>query len=685
MYPDVLVSADKRRRFRLLQAALLLLNVGVVAGLVLTIRIGRPRFFGMGVIFVGTVLLLDAFVLTSRSSLRRHDWGQAMAVARDVRVIFIALCLGVATLFVYGRGLAFFGVMSLFFTLLIGRILTASNYTSSWHRTVIANWWRGVPSASNYTSSWHFDLAALVSGAALLLAAQTLTVAYYARVFDTIYHTTLARRIATYETLEVVSATRYDDLLLFHTQASVGMRITELAPRTYTAVFFAVLYALSLVIVFALVRNITGTTQVGLVGAALVAFNPQFIHWGTNAHAQGLNFVFLLAFLLVLTKWRPDLRMTSIAVVIALAIMTTHHLSTAMVAILIAVPVAAITLWTRVNTSDVTVRPVLFRYLLLVALVGYYWYETGIIHGARLWLFELNPQASAGVTTKQFIIQKYTDPVALADATVPFLLNNAHYGIFLLFAGYGLWVFFRPGRGELTDAALLVTFSFAFAILLYVPNPLWMPLRGIAVLNRWGIITLPFLLLPAVGLHLLSIDYRDTVGSLLVIVLVFGLVFTSIGGSFTDPSLADATGHEKGAQRYFSHDDIEAANFAAAHRNDSAVYGPTEFSGLLQCDSWTEPPPDTPGLFGQTVVEDGEIVVQDGLTIMPEHAFRENKIKVRIVNPEGYPNDVTIWTPVSDETVDWNSDQHNIIYDNGRTVIAYSDSGGQGTPESRCK
>lgn len=663
MYPDVLVTPDKGSRFRLLQAVLLLLNVGVVAQLAVTMQIGRPRFFGMGIVFLGAVVLLDAFVLVPRSELRHIDWGQATTVVRDPRVTVVTLCLCVAVLFGFGRGLTFFGAMGVFFTQVVGRILTGNDRPGS----------------------WHFDAAALVAGTAIVIAAQTLTVAYYARVFDTIYHTTLTRRIATYGTLDVVSATRYDDLLLYHTQASVGMRITDLAPRTYGAVFFAVLYALSLVIVFALFRNVTGVTRTGLVGTALIAFNPQFIRWGTNVHAQGLNFVFLLAFLLVLSKWRPDLRMTSIAVVIAIAIATTHHLSTAMAATMITVPVLAITLWTRVSASDIGVRSVLFRYLMLVGIVAYYWNETGIIYGAQLWLSDLSPQASAGVTTKQFLIQQYADPAALVDATVPFLLNNAHYGIFMLFAGYALWLFLRPEREELTDTALFVTVMFVFAVFLYIPNPGWLPLRGVAVLNRWGIMTLPFLLLPAVGLNMLSTDFKNTVGSILVLVLVFGLVFTSIGGGFTDPSLADATGNEKGAQRYFSQDDIDAANFAATHHNESAVYGPTEFPGLLQCGGWTGPSPDTPGSFGQMTVEDGTIVVQQGLTIMPEDTFRTDKIKVSVVNPEGYPDDVVVWTPVSDETADWDRERHDVVYDNGRTVIAYSDAGNGDTPQSRCK
>lgn len=643
-------------RSEVLYASLGFLNVGVLAGILFAVRTGRPRFFGMTVIGTLTVLLTDVLVF------RPFDRFGATLGARtaplwslvgDRRFAASALVASVGVLSTVGRGLVFFALIAVFFVSMTLHVLLGEERA-------------GVPS----------NVLLVAGGGGLAVAGQALTVPYYVRTLDTFYHTTLARHIATAGFVEVTAMTRYGDLPVFHTLAAVYIQLTQLDPRLIIGALMVFLFSVVAVGGFAFVRNVTGSAVVGFLGATLLAVNTEFIGWGTQSHVQSLSFVFLAVFLLLLTKWARDIRYTLTAAVVTLAWVMTHHLSVFMSVVLISTWVGAGVLWSlyaKPSSREALWRP-LQQSALLVTAVGTYWWITGLLWVPIGWITEHSPAASSGLPTEQFIIQSYTDPVALAVASVPFVLNKLHYVFFLGLCAYGLWTIVR-GETRLPSHTLpKVAVGFLVAAPLYVPNPVWIVARGMAVLNRWGIMTLLFLLpIGALGLKRVATAPKRSTRVVAVAVLVFGVAFLSLGAGFTDPSLSDSVGYDKGARKHFSAGNINSGEHISQYTSDTPVRSSHAFSGYLTFEQWAAGSADRSDRFGLATVTDGQLDSEPGLTVVEYGSLRTNRIKLG-VTPERsdiYDGEVVVLAPVSDERVEFSPARRNIVYHNSDTMMLY--------------
>jgi hypothetical protein len=648
-----------RLRESVLNGLITLLNLLAVAGLALSVANGRPRFFGMTFITLFAVVLLDAmiFIPDKRSPEIWSADHSVWTVARDRRVAVSALLSAVATLFLVGPGLAYFLFIAVFFSSMILHVLLGDQLDA--------------------VSS--VDLVLLALGAAFLLASQTFTVAYFMRAGDTVAHTAYARQIASAESITAIEATRYDDLTLFHTLAAVNIQLSSLAPRRLIGVLFVVLFPTTLVAAFCVIRNITKSAKIGLLGAALLAVNPEFINWGTRAHVQSLSFVFFSILLLLLTKWKRDIRYTALTAVIALAWTMTHHLSVFMGVVLIAGWVVVGALWSVSldHASLERIEQPLQRYAVLTLIVGAYWWMTGLYRIPLWWITKFSPSADQGIPTGGFLIQNYSDPVALAQAAVPFLLINSHHAFMLALIGYSLWTVVRPGGKAPSDTFPKVALGAVFAVALYYPNPLWIPLRGVAVLNRWGIMTTLFVIsLAALGIRRLPVVLDRSTNVATVAVLVLVTTFMLVGGGFTDPSLAQATGHEKKAQKHFTTGELAVSDHVLRHSDDASVHSSKSLKEYLPYERWVRdgptPLPDKER-FGVTNVRDGQIVVDPGLTILRQEAIRENGVKLAVVPAESrfYDAEITILTPLTSESAQVTVESENVVYQNSETSVVY--------------
>ncbi|WP_436926270.1 hypothetical protein [Halosimplex amylolyticum] len=656
-----------------LYAALAFLNVAVLAGIAFAVETGRPRFFGMTVIGVATVALADAMIFrpfdrigSAAVSRTAPFW----AVVTDRRFAASALLASVGVLFSVGRGLAFFSLVAVFVTSITLHVCVSD-------RAVVS-----IPAS----------LSLLAGGAGLLLTAQVLTVPYYVRTLDTLYHTALARRIATVGSLAPAAGTRYADLPVFHTLAAVYVQLSGADPRTTIGVFFAVAFPVVVLAGYAFVRNVAGSSKIGFLGAALLAVNPEFVGWGSQAHVQSLSFVFLAVFVLLLSKWADDVRYTLTAGVVVLAWVMTHHLSVFMSVVLTAAWIGAGMLWSLL--ADRADRERLSRPLqqsaLLVAAVGVYWWVTGLIWVPINWLTEHSTAASTGLPTEQFVIRNYETPLELAAAAVPFVLNNLHYAFFMAVCGYGLWAIVRAEDTMPRHVRPKVVVGFLVAAPLYMPNPIWMVARGMAALNRWGIMTLLFLLpVGALGLRRLAGASGRSKSVLAVALIVFAAAFVSVGAGFTDPSLSDAAGYDKGARKHFSTGNIASGEHVSRYTGDTPVHSSHAFSGYLRFEEWTGRTSERPERFGLTPVEDGRLVAEPGLTVVEYGSLRESHVKLAVTpeRSEVYQDDVTVLAPVSSDEVAFRPDRENVVYHNADTMILFEpqpaetsdDSAGPGT------
>lgn len=673
--PTHLVFTSRYRlRAGALYALLAVGNAVAVFGLVLGAEAGRPRFFGMAVIAAVAMLVLDAVVVRPFEAVGSgfvEDTEWVWLTVRDQRFALAALLCSVGVVFVSGHGIVFFLLMAVFLTSVVLHAYIDGSRTF-------------VPSS----------LALLAAGAGVTLAAQVLMVPYYMRTLDTVYHTALARRITTLGSLSATAGTRYADLPVYHTLASVATQATGLAPRTVAGVLFAVLFAVAVVACFAVVRNLTGSNTVGLIGAALLAGNPAFVAWGSQSHVQSLSFFFLAVFLVLLSKFARDPRYTLASVIVTLAWTLTHHLSVFMSITLIAVWVLAGTFWILVaNRGQLeAIRRPVYQYMILTVSVSVYWYLSDLIWIPVNWITEHSTAASSGLPTEQFLIQTYSDPVALALASASFLLNNLHYAFLLALCGYGFWTVVRPDGTVPSRAFPKVIVGALVAIPLYVPNPTWMAARGLAALNRWGIMAILFALpVAALGIGRFANgsirlpDRSRRYSGVLAVVAVVGLMaFFSLGGAFTDPSLAGTVGEEDGARKALSASTIDAGDHVLAYTDDAAVYTSHGLSGYLTHESWNATQRERSERFEVVSVVDGRVVAEEGLTIVEAESLRRSNVKFAQTPSKSdvYDGNVSILAPVSTDTVELDPQRRNVVYDNDDTYVTFEPAGRNGTAPS---
>jgi len=665
------VSALAERRLRVFFISLVLANIGGVLGIVLALQRGRPGFLALTVVLLTGILLADVvlFVLKrgSAASVNRLTYGQVaerFRPAGDVRLPVSMLFFSVFVLMVVGRGgLWNVSISSFFFLMFVRFYLT--DYDS-------------VPVG--------VDVALLMVGAGLLIGSQTLTVPFYAFTRDTVYHSAVATRIAEYG-LNTVTGTRYDDLLAFHVLVATGLEMTGTSARTFAAVLFVAVFPVVVPVALAVVRALGFPSTLGLVAGLAVVVNPEFIMWGSQAHPQSLSFVFFVCFILFLNRQTDHIRSLPVILPLAGVWVMTHHLSVFMSIVLLAVPVTVgILRWAlvrrSVGSSFVSIESSVLNYFILVVVTVVYWWEVGVIREAQLWLTTFSPRASEGVETTASVIVTYDDPTRLVFEAVPSLLSDLHYGFWIGFVTVGIWTLFKSERVSLSQLPLILI-SVLAASVFYFPNPTWIPLRGIAFLPRWGIMTLPFIAVAAtLTLNELGQSILRRGPTILPLVFVLLLLTVSVSSGFSDPSVTDFSGYEKGERKYLSTADMAATSHTIIYSNpEMEVSSGGILNNYFILQDWTRRPDSTrrsgPWLdrYERIQVIDGRLETDEGLTVLQKKAFEEKGLKMAIVNPEGpaYQDvgDITVLSSVSDEDVTWSEANESVVYSNGETIIIY--------------
>jgi len=308
-----------------------------------------------------------------------------------------------------------------------------------------------------------------------------------------------------------------------------------------------------------------------------------------------------------------------------------------------------------------------------------YWVMTGIIWGPYSWIFEHSPKASQGVvgTIK---IETYSNPEELAISSIPWVINNLHFLLFIGISGYAI-VTLLQDEERLSGRQKLAILSFLAGSVFYVPNPLWIPLRGVGALERWGIVVLPFIaIIPAIGILNVARNHRRGIGKVGAGALIFLFVFISLSSGFTDPSITDLSGIDKGERKYFTDDNIRGANYVLSHTKDSEVYSSASMSSYLQYEEWKKTggpsPESTPdSRFNVTQYDDNRdiVLIDEGLTLVEYNEFTEKESRYSIVNltGEAYDGNVTVIAPVSSDEGELRSSENSIVYSHQDTFVLY--------------
>jgi len=624
----------------------------VPAGLWFAARIGRPRFFGLGLYVAAAILFVDILLL-----LRESPVESAQQTVLDLRVplILLVTSLGVAAL--DGPGIPLYiGIALLLLTVL----------------------YRTEPLAD--TSRFGVAELLLVSGAAsLLIGSQVFSVPYYVNVPDTINHTTTAMVLLDSSHLSAISSSRYFSFSAFHVLSSTGMRFTRLSPRLFMGVFMLLLFQVALVAAYLFFTRVSGSKPLGIFAAILLSVNISYLHYGSIAHYQSLSYLFYSVFLTLLATGRWETRYVVLTVPIAVTWVVTHHVSVLIAVALTAVPIAYLAVYIWRTKRLWKERSTVYMFIAFGLIFSGYWVVvTSRFREVLSWIFFSSP-AAEGVASSFYFIQAIDEIDELFRQSLPFFVDSLHYSFLLALALIGFLALARDGKFS-SFRWRLVAVSFVPAAVFYFPNPAWVPLEGTIPFSRWRLMVLPFLLLvPAVGLRYgFQSARRRGIRHAAVAVFIVVLLFANTASGMVHPGFTDIVGIQKGSQQYLEEEELQASSFVYAHLNDrQQVYARSDLAVYLHQYAWAENRPHEESQFSKLSASYArkELLIEPGLSVVSVNAFNTNGIFVWLVDFESSTGSgAQVGSSIHADDYHWNQNQTATVYDNGNVVIEYRPS-----------
>lgn len=624
-----------------------IIHLSLIPGFYFAIQIGRAQFVGLLMYIVLSLAILDFAILFQIWRNREniiyrypHD-----VPTIDGRIIASLIAISISIVTVTGTGLIFYFSISIVIILVFIRILCDDNSKIG----IILN----------------FFFITLISFC--LIAARTLTVYFPADSSDSITHTAIANNIVYYESLSSFSGTRYWGYFIFHILSAMGVQITALPTRTLISVFTGILFQVVLLSVGAVVIKWCSSIRSALLVSALLGFNVQFLTWGSKAHYQSLSFVFMSVFILIIVLHLKDRRMILPGLIVAFAWLMTHHISVLMfLTIIVPTIVISITLGSMNINKVSLLLGLIFTILFLV-----HWsLTTGTIITPLNWLLFRSP-ISQGISSTMFI-ETHEIGEELLQESISVFLSYLHLSIILAFFVIGLLVAL-DNCSEHKKRWIPILFSGMLAAVFYFPNPLWIPLEGALLIERWWIIMVPFaMILSSYGLQeIVNRDLNSMVSVILISVIMFLLIFASVSTGVGSPSLANIAGYEDGYQPYLTDKDREATTFANSYKEtDQQISGTSLTAQYAFRQEWQYDTDVEEETYQRVRIDgpNGKVIYNPGLTIFQVNAYYQNSI---MVNIESDQSD-NIRTTGGNSNIYWEPDSENIVYTNGDTIIHYT-------------
>lgn len=629
-------------RSRFLNALIVIVHIAVIPAFIFVTQVGQPRFFGFFITILLSILFFDVLVVISQSSATELVFNpDTLRSLTDLRIITVLLASGLVVFVVNGLGLAYYLMLSLVFSLIVIR----GTVTTPQHEAVN-------------------ELSLVVFASLSLMISQLMAHPYFIQTADTITHTSFALRLADTGFIGASDPGRYGELPVLHVISASMVQVAKQPTRLYIGVIVAVIFQVAIISFYLLLRKFGEDPGVSLIAAALMAFAPAFLTWGTQNHPQSLSFFFLIFFLLILIARGDDIRNLLFTGPIIVAWILTHQLSVLMAISLIAGPVFLLYLYSNFTRFPYMreIRKIWVQLaILVISLLTHWTIVTQIIREPIGWLLYTSPSAE-GVQSRLFLVQQYDDFSNLVQASLPEIVDKSHYAVWLAITGFGILTVAL--YEEFTTRRKVLLLTFIPAAIFYYPNPSWVPLQGTAIISRWGLMTLPFVVsVPAIGLHYLLSDRTDILKTAFLIFVVFSVVFISIGGGMSDPNITDMAGFEKRFPKYLSETDFEAMEHTLAYTNDTPVYGTSAVPFYLDDNRHKARHAlgGTAHVFAD--LDNRRITIQPGLNVIQRYQLENKKARFKV------SKEPSLFTPLSDEEVTLDPANSSKVFDTRATVI----------------
>jgi hypothetical protein len=179
---------------------------------------------------------------------------------------------------------------------------------------------------------------------------------------------------------------------------------------------------------------------------------------------------------------------------------------------------------------------------------------TATINEVIVWLLWTSPSAE-GVTATGYQVATYSNTLELLYHSIPTFLSYIYYVPLISIGGFGLYQLLVSDTEK--SSLLYISPLLILSSLVFVPNPFWIVLEGVAEIPRWHLIAAPFFVISiSIGFARVMKSgnvYRLTTRSAIVLLVS---IFLLIGSVPSNGGLTDQAGFEKEQQRYISNNEM---------------------------------------------------------------------------------------------------------------------------------
>jgi hypothetical protein len=512
------------------------------AGFILVSTVGRVRFMSFYLVLLASLIIFDIlFFRVSKFPLQnRVDKHQetVQVCLFNKRMGLISSLLSLSILLITGQGWAFLISVSLSFTVGVG---IAFKYTNQTRKSI--------------------GLVTILTSSFLLMASEATKGALYSDTGDPIHHLATINNILQSHYLTGVARPRRMPYLFFHTGASEVANVTGLEARMATLLFIAICIQLAILSIYLFVRNLIDY-KVAAIAAVVLATLPTVVISGSIAHYRSLSFVFLVFFIYLVVA-RPHQRIGIVLTIVILAWILTHHVSIVLASLFLTMLALTGFRYYRQTTS--------ISFILILGVVfTYYYVTTDTVVELLVWLFFTSPSAEGAAATG-YQVEYYANLIEFIIAAIPTFLNYIFYVPLLSIGGYGLcrlWI----QRSPTEDIISVILLSLP-AIIVFVPNPAWILLEGVAEIPRWQLIAAPFFVIPiAYGIKEVVSKKGSSSATSNFHIVIFIVIVLLVFSAPNNGDLVDMAGFEKEPQRYITNEEMAMLDHTIEYPTSGKIY-----------------------------------------------------------------------------------------------------------------
>jgi uncharacterized membrane protein len=288
---------------------------------------------------------------------------------------------------------------------------------------------------------------------------------------------------------------------VYHILNAIGSEISGLSIRTALFILMGIAWQTTILFSYLIFKKLSHSSRFAAIACLLFASSSQFIFYGSYAIARSLAFVFLIAWLYLITsRGQQKVAYLLLSLVVMVAMIMTHHIN-----VLLVIPMLLLAYFCQILANrfrqDRPFEP-LFIFLFSICCIGY-----------LIW-FAPNLSSSTLLGTIKAALE--TDTSIKGDVTSGYglgvIIGAIYYSWVLILCLLGMRIVFHHLKTSLARSAAgaFATAGF-FLLIIYIPGPLdLLPISDILMATRLNLMVSPFIaFLMAYGITYLLSNIRN--------------------------------------------------------------------------------------------------------------------------------------------------------------------------------